>query len=239
MIGVRGTNEPAGTGLSNGGRTYASGGLGGPIASLVVSASADPVLPFYVEALAYPAVALDYLNQQAPTYLASVNIGAANLRAEIENLASTCPYSNIILAGYSQGGDVIDLVLRGAGGSLSTSAKNHLSAVVMFGSPKFHGGEVWNAPGSGTGNGIFGAFPHPEYSSYTKLAWLPPDYSHQGQKTIIRSYCYPGDEFCQSNFSSNGAQIHSSYANNQSTMIDAWVFIKSWLVDNERHAGAR
>lgn len=223
VIGVRGSSEPAGSGSTNEGRTYASGGLGGPISSLVVSMSADPEFPVYVEALAYPAV----VAEDSLVYFGSLNLGTRALQSELEDLARTCPNTNVVLAGYSQGAAVISQTLSG---SLSPSAKSHLSAVVLFGDPGFHAGQAWNAAGSGTANGIFGSN-GAALEGYTKLAWEAPSYGSQTQQTIIRSYCYSGDMFCQGNLTADGAMIHSSYGTHGDTMTDAYIFTKNWLTD--------
>ncbi|MGO4299514.1 cutinase family protein [Leifsonia sp. RAF41] len=230
IIGIRGTNEPAGTGTTNGGRTYVSGGLGDTVNAVTAGAGGDPEIPYWVEALNYPAVAMDPGNPQANNYQSSLEIGVANLRGEIENLASSCPASNIVLVGYSQGAQGITNVLSGASGSLTTNAKNHIGAVVMYGAPTFHFGESWNA-GTGVYNGIFGLSGTPALGNYKRLAWLPPSYSSQGMLPIIRSYCLAGDEFCQGNYTAQGAAIHGSYAASSLTTA-GWGFIRGWLTDN-------
>lgn len=228
IIGVRGSQEPAGTGTANGGRTYASGGLGFTINAIIAGAQGDPTIPFYVEALNYPAVIVDPGNSQAASYLSSLNIGVTNLAGEVNNLATTCPNTNIVLVGYSQGAHVINNVL--ANGSLTANAKNHISAVVLVASPTFHGGDRWNAPGSPTGNGTFGSNSW-NLGGYQRQNYIPPDY-HLGYLPIVRSYCLSGDQFCQSNYTSAGAARHVSYGTNSAISTAAWGFIRGWLIDN-------
>lgn len=48
---------------------------------------------------------------------------------------------------------------------------------------------------------------------------------------IVRSYCLPGDMFCQGN--ANGLSIHGSYKSNSAVMRDAWLFNYNWLVSND------
>lgn len=230
LIGVRGTDEPAGSGLENGGRTYVSGGLGNVVGNLAIGLQGHPVIPFHIEGLVYPAVVLDPGNPTATNYFASLNIGEANLRAEISNLAIACPTTVILLAGYSQGAQVISDVL--AGSSLSASVRSHIGEVVLYGSPTFHAGEAWNAPGSGTSNGIFGSSGNPGLASYKRLVWLPPTYTTQGYLPTIRSYCLSGDEFCQTNLTTQGAEIHASYPLT-SVMNDSMVFIMNWLISTD------
>jgi len=230
LVGVRGSTEPAGSGSSNGGRTYTSGGLGDIVGTLARSAAVDRDLPIWVEAISYPAVILDTANTAAQTYTTSWRAGMRNLFDEIENLAAVCPMTNIVLAGYSQGAHVIDGVLNGQIGSLSQNARNHISAVVMYGSPAYHQGDPWNAPGSGTSNGIFGSASSVNLGLYQRLAYVPPSYALQA-RSVIRSYCLAGDAFCQTNLTPAGKRVHESYL---STSIpnDSWSFIKGWLTDN-------
>ena len=229
LIGVRGTYEDAGTGSSNGGRTYASGGLGNVVRNFGIGMQSDPNIPVYVEALNYPAVFLQPGNPQAASYASSLSIGTNNLRGEIENLTVNCPQTNILLAGYSQGAHVINNVLRNDGG-LSAAAKAHVRAVVMFGSPTFHGGEAWNAPGAGSSHGVVGMVGNADLAQYKHLTWVPPSYV-LGYLPAVRSFCLSGDFFCQTNFTDNGMSIHESYATS-SVMLQAQLFVKSWLTDD-------
>lgn len=73
----------------------------------------------------------------------------------------------------------------------------------------------------------------PVLKEYERLVLLPPTYKTLGYRTIIRSYCYTGDTFCQNNAAPNGQAINKSYATNTSTMLDAWGFIKSWIISND------
>ncbi|SEA85710.1 Cutinase [Leifsonia sp. 21MFCrub1.1] len=230
LVGVRGSTEPAGSGSANGGRTYASGGLGSVVGALAYSATIDRDLPFWVEGINYPAVISDPANASAPTYTSSWQAGMRKLFDEIENLALVCPMTNIVLAGYSQGAHVIDGVLNGQIGLLSQNARNHISAVVMYGSPAYHAGDPWNAPGSGTSNGILGSASSVNLSLYQRLAYVPPSYALQAQ-SVIRSYCLTGDAFCQANLTPAGMDIHESYKTT-SVVDDSWTFVRAWLTDN-------
>src|SRR5260370_733498 len=74
MISLRGTNETAGTGSANAGRTYASGGAGATLNNLVGYAKSDPLLPVYQEAILYPAVALEWTSPLSSNYITSVQM---------------------------------------------------------------------------------------------------------------------------------------------------------------------
>lgn len=236
LIAVRGSDEAAESGTSNGGRTYASGGWGETLGEFVGHARREPNVPVYAEAINYPAVILDWSNPQSQNYVNSVNIGVSNLRAEIESLASSCPHTNIVLAGYSQGAHVITRVLSDATAPafphtpLTPNARAHITAVALFASPSFTPGETYNWSGSGAGRGIFSE-PAGSLGGYTKVAWIAPAYSTKAPLTKVRSYCLPGDMFCQGNAS--GYSIHGSYKANSSVMRDAWLFTFNWLVTYE------
>lgn len=233
LIGVRGTDEPAGSGSANGGRTYASGGLGDAVDSIANYARSDKNLPIYVEALNYPATAY-----QAPftTYINSVNVGVARLAAEVENLASSCPSTNILLVGYSQGAHVISNMLSGSNPpafttvSLSPGARAHIKAVVLLASPSFRPGQSWNAPNQArTTAGLFPADAG-KLSAWTALAWNS-NYTARTQQPIVREWCFEGDAFCQSAFP-NGMTIHRNYWKS-SAVAEAWGFIYQKITSNE------
>ncbi|HXD61545.1 MAG TPA: cutinase family protein [Lacisediminihabitans sp.] len=237
MISIRGTGEAAGSGTAHGGRTYASGGAGATLNNLIGYANREPNIPFYQEAINYPAVALDVNNPQAKDYLASLQYGATNLANEINDLVANCPYTNILLAGYSQGADVIGQVI-GAYRSTSITVPalrpgsfQQLKSVMLFGDPHYRPGEVWDAAGNGTANGVF-VSPAGQFQYAKRLTWLPPSYQVQGYVTTVRSYCFAGDFFCQSTFTAAGLTVHGSYGAS-SAMGDAWSFTLNALIDFE------
>lgn len=222
LVAVRGTNEPAGSGSTNGDRTYQSGGFGAILSQLYTQYYPDPDIPIYYEAIKYPATVWG-----GTPYISSVHAGAVTLRAEIENLASACPSTNILLAGYSQGAQVIGDVLDGESQpQLSATAKAHVRSVVLFGDPSFYPGTAWDAPGDGTNGGIFarniGAF-----NSWTDRVVYTPSGTYLTSR--IRSYCWAGDQYCQ-NAGPSGAGIHASYGAT-ATMSAAWGFLKEPLYD--------
>ena len=112
---------------------------------------------------------------------------------------------------------------------IETLASN-IKAVALFASPSFTPGELYNWTGSGSGRGVFGEVTG-SLSNYTTLAWIAPAYSEKGFLPKIRSYCLPGDMFCQSNIA--GRTVHESYKSNSAVMRDAWLFSFNWLVTYE------
>ena len=191
------------------------------LSGLLSFTHSDIYLPIYTEAILYPAAVYDV---PSTLYPASVETGRVNLTGEIENLAASCPNTNILLAGYSQGAHVIQAALTS---NLSSSARAHIKAVVLFGSPTYRPGESWNAPGSAPLNGMFAAAPG-SLSSWTRLAWNS-GYTSKSQQPIVRAWCYGGDAFCQAAWPM-GVGIHGSY---DKDMLAAWTFIYSWITTED------
>lgn len=155
------------------------------------------------------------------------------MAGELNDLATNCPHTNILLAGPSQGATIITNVIGEYGGSAWThpsvaqSVLNHISAVMLFGDPGYRPGEAWDAAGNGTGHGVFEDSAG-EVSNMVRLKWLPPSYTLQGYVTVVRSYCFSGDMFCHSNPA--GLAIHGSYGAS-SAMLDAWAFCHNAMTD--------
>lgn len=232
QINVRGTGAVGGTGT---GFVYTSGGSDKTLNALSFQENLETDLPVYQEQLNYPAIALQWPNPQTNNYFTSVQTGITNLVGEINNLNATCPYTNILLAGYSQGADVIEQAIGAYHATvysvpaITGSAFANINTVILFGDPDYRPGEAWDASGDGTGAGFIEK-PAGQLSSITNATPLPPDYSTWGTATAVRSYCLPGDMFCQSNAA--GLSIHQSYISNTAIMSDASSFVDSWLTSD-------
>ncbi|CAN5816238.1 cutinase family protein [soil metagenome] len=80
----------------------------------------------------------------------SVNIGASDASAHVENTVATCPNTKIVLGGYSQGADVIALITAegapawGVPTPMPPGVADHVASVVVFGNPaaKMGGGPL-------------------------------------------------------------------------------------------------
>ncbi len=92
--------------------------------------------------------------------------GAADAKAHIQAMAQNCPYTSIVLGGYSQGAAVVDMLVGipplgntvgdvGSTSPLPNSLANNVAAIAVFGNPatKF-GNPVTTAGGAFAGKGI-------------------------------------------------------------------------------------
>lgn len=67
--------------------------------------------------------------------------GATDGWVHVQNLVAACPNTRVVLGGYSQGADVIDLLTTTAGAAFGTptpmpdAVAGHIAAVVVFGNP--------------------------------------------------------------------------------------------------------
>lgn len=212
VIGVRGTNAPAGGSPTHDGRVWQSGGYGDqvwPVVSLLRGGS----IPAYTVSLNYPAVAFT----NSSHYQASVKQGRDTLVNELNWLSTACGnyLPSVILIGHSQGGHVIldALTANFLGNNLTDRARASIRAAVTFGEPTFRPHMSYNAPGAGTGFGLLGRTSlSTNYlrDNYRVWGWGPGS-TGQSWVPLIRSYCKTGDQFCQTGTGSNAGAIHNSY----------------------------
>jgi hypothetical protein len=223
VIGVRGTDAPAGTGS---GRTYDTGGLG--ITSGIISDIQREAPGMQSVGLNYPATAV------FPTFPESVAQGSNTLRAELEYLATSCPTTGTILIGHSQGAQVIgDVLDSGTTPQLSAAAKQNINSMALLGDSSYRTGEPINSPRSATtGTSLFprGAG---RFASYTRLGYRSAESTTPEVLPIIRSWCYDGDWACQNPalaFDTTSKGLHNNYGNSPTREVAA-EFILSWLID--------
>jgi Cutinase len=221
LIAIRGTSAPAGTKNSSDSFIYQSNGYGNPKdpeASLVTAIKKTVSIPVYTEAIKYPA---SWLNPgtQTPTYINSVAAGVKALIGELNNLSGACPHTLIWLAGHSQGAQVIGEALDSNHlKSIHTAARNNLRGVALTGDPTYRPGESIDASGDGTTNGLFASFR--KAHSLDGFRALNP----KGKAVLdVRSYCKPGDLFCQTcwwlpgRVCMFGGGTHNSYGDSPTT----------------------
>jgi len=207
------------------GRLYESGGHG-RLSQIAARANGDPNIYIYSKSLVYGATALANGTQNSG-YLADIAAAKARLTTEIEYLVSICPYVNIILAGYSQGAQIIGDTISSYSSRLSASASQHITGVVLFADPSYRSGERWDDGASGSNLGTFpreqGAFVY-----FNRTNW---DLGFPVDVPSVHSWCIPGDAICQQNYSDAGMNIHGSgYTTDY--MNRGWDFLRVGLVDN-------
>lgn len=147
----------------------------------------------------YPAVALNFLNTisavvsagTAFEYGNSVSEGSAELVAYIENVSAACPTTKFILAGYSQGAQVISM-------STSKIDSDKIIYAATFGDPKLYlpEGQGINPPAcSGQNLSPYRAYA-PNCKTYQGSLGAKNPYQESGWDGKIGLYCNDKDLIC-------------------------------------------
>jgi hypothetical protein len=139
VIGARGTTERPGLGV-----------LLAPLAQQLTRELPQTVRSTAVD---YPA---------SFNYTASVRQGVTSLAGDLQQTAAACADTKFVLAGYSQGANVVGDALVGSSGrgraaaqpAIPTALSDRVVAVLLFGDPTFTAGEDFNV-GDGTRSGVF------------------------------------------------------------------------------------
>jgi pimeloyl-ACP methyl ester carboxylesterase len=206
FVGVRGTGAPAGTAATRSGNAWTSGGHG-LVASLAQNYAKQGTFRVYVESLAYPA---------SSDYFASVAAGVKKLKAEIGYINTTCKgRTKIVLAGHSQGADVVlDTLASLPAGRL----KNLVVSASVFGDPTYVAGQKYNAAGSGRANGLLprSAKERAVLNSYTFRN------DSGAAQSRIRSFCFAGDFACQA--APSNARSHAIHNSYRATDAAGWSY---------------
>ncbi|WP_148286275.1 cutinase family protein, partial [Curtobacterium sp. B8] len=196
FIGVRGTNEPAGSGRTRWGHGFTSGGLG-EMKQVAQKLKNDQHAT--IESLDYPAT---WSGVVGPAYWNSVAAGVQALASEVNAVASRCSSTKLWLGGHSQGAHVVENTI--AKRVFSQRAVANFRGAVLAGDPTYKNSDKDDAPGNGTDNGPLVAF-HNNVSTWIKV-------NNKGKRvTLVRSWCFSNDIFCQRNGWS--LPVHNSYGN--------------------------
>ncbi|MEV4417850.1 cutinase family protein [Catellatospora sp. NPDC049609] len=203
VIGVRGTNEAAGSG--GGTYHYASGGFGGRL-NLTSSVVTETSRTARRIALKYPATAI------APIYPISQQQGTVNLKNLVTSLGTTCSSATrFVLIGYSQGAHVIgDALASDSANRIAATYRSRIAAVVFFGDPTYRKGEPYNAGGA------------PNTGTWPKGAGVLSEFNSR-----LRSYCYTGDKWCQN--AADPTDVHGTKYQTSAVQTAAKNFILSKL----------
>ena len=200
VIAVRGSGEP-----DNGG----PGKTVGPFVKQL-EAQADPG-KVNGEGLDYPAIGISWtdifrVRDKEIDYQRSVDKGVANLIDVIKARVHHCAGVKLVLAGYSQGAQVIHEALPKLTGMAS-----HIGAVALFGDPLFDPHSRAAVPGtfSMRRHGILGL----------------PDHDFPAAFPHVLSYCRGGDVVCQGLPNTTSAHKHYHPQNT----LQAALKVAEWL----------
>ncbi|KAJ3040964.1 hypothetical protein HK097_002413, partial [Rhizophlyctis rosea] len=123
-------------------------------------------------------------------YNDSANQGTNNVASTVNSFNQRCPNSQIVLIGYSQGGQIMDQAY--CNGLFSAGAANQIKAVIEFGAPTFVAGLSYNV---GT-------------CSAQGFAARPRGFQCRNSGTKIQSYCDSRDPYC---CTGNDQNVHQGY----------------------------
>ncbi|KAM7211014.1 family 5 putative carbohydrate esterase [Rhypophila decipiens] len=169
------------------------------------------------EAINYPACG-GQASCGGAQYGDSARQGTQNAANQVNTFHARCPNTQIVLVGYSQGGQIFDNAYCGgpdSGSSISTttpfinsSALSQVKAVILMGSPRYVAGLPYNV-GTCTAQG---------FAARNRGYTCPSDGSR------IQNYCDSADPYC---CTGNDANHHQQYGNKYGSQ--ALAFVKSKL----------
>ncbi|HJZ38387.1 MAG TPA: cutinase family protein [Solirubrobacterales bacterium] len=158
------------------------------------------------QGLPYPAVSV--YQPEGAFYEKSVRDGIANLVQLVKGRAAACKNEQLVLAGYSQGAQVVSSALPQL-----TRVSSHIGAVVLFGDPHFD-------PHSRAAQGSFSPKRHgilglPAHD-------FPSEFPH------VLSYCKGGDVICQGlpNLTTAHKQYAPQFTDQAAEKVADWLGLK-------------
>lgn len=210
FIGVRGTNAPAGTGAAFNNSIWRSGGYGDQIQPIRDKYAAQASFAnVFTASVNYPATAVLGVG-----YASSVDAGVASLHW-IVGVLLNCPVTPaIIIAGHSQGADVVARAM-GSPSRFTSEQRAKIGAILLLGDPSFDPSKNYanSAPG---GSGILPARSSLIENVLTSAPYLRYGYDYRATGLSwynkIGSWCFTGDWACSGAPRNSGSEnIHNSY----------------------------
>ncbi|MBD9700383.1 cutinase family protein [Flavimobilis sp. GY10621] len=125
VIGARGSGEGQSAGTIPGFGTRVS-----PVAQSIRSKMANGTKIRYLSAI-YPAVEASNAVTAPKVYQNSVNYGVSSVKSMVTKLVDNCPKTRIVLAGYSQGAQVMHGVAR----QLTGKYQKAISSIILIANP--------------------------------------------------------------------------------------------------------
>ncbi|EPS41325.1 hypothetical protein H072_4798 [Dactylellina haptotyla CBS 200.50] len=200
IFGARETTAPAGYGTA------------GVVVNLILNAYPGST----AEAISYPACG-GQASCGGASYANSALAGTAAVASAVNSFNSRCPSTQLVLVGYSQGGQISENAFCGGGDTniglsstatpINAASLNMIKAVILMGDPRFMAGAPYDV-GTCTAHGFA---PRP-------AGWTCPS----GSK--VQSYCDSADPYC---CTGSDANAHQQYGNKYGQA--ALTFVKSKL----------
>lgn len=183
----------------------------------LVEATCNGIASCGYENLIYSAL---YTDLSCQTTYDGVIAGLTQLTA----YAYRCPNSKLILAGYSQGAQIVTDILGGGGGvsfngcvqpntaalDRTTSPGNRLSAIIAFGDTRHTANQPYNY---GNGSALDGLFP----KIGAQLSGIA------AYTNITRDWCLSTDPICAANQAVSYVSTHLGYYNVYAQEAAAWI----------------
>ncbi|KAK1812149.1 hypothetical protein LTR12_013482 [Friedmanniomyces endolithicus] len=150
--------------------------------------------------------------------------GAIAGNVQMAAYAALCPHSKLIMAGYSQGAQIMTDILGGGGGyyfngcyqpetpplNRTTSPGNQVAAVIVFGDTRHTANQPYNY---GNGSNLNGWFPRPASQLAALDAWT----------NITRDWCVQTDPICGANQTYYNVETHLGYYSLYSNAAASWL----------------
>ncbi|WP_193749590.1 RCC1 domain-containing protein [Rhodococcus triatomae] len=209
-------------------------GLGGLVAGAfqsVIHQLSDP-RDLRLRAIAYPAIPVNKNPFELQVYLdryqRSVDIGAEQLRRQLDTIRGECPEAPIVLAGYSQGADVINQAMGMAQRENSNLSFRNVKKIVVLADPSHQPDRLENVGGGyrlAAGNG-WGMSANAGIADPGAIAFK------DANPNVVSSICIVGDGICDNPVGligdALGNGVHTTYGRTSikcPAVDDLWQFV--------------